>query len=111
LRVESKCRLTGVSETSLLIASHIKPWRSCSGVEKLDANNGLALTPNADRLFDQGLISFKDDGTILISDSIGPELITALGIDPQQSVGSFSEGQLKYLSYHRDAVFRGGPAD
>ena len=62
LKLEGSCRLTGISDPSLLIASHIKPWRNCSPTEKLDANNGLALTPNADRLFDHGLISFSDEG-------------------------------------------------
>ena len=52
---ENACRVTGIESGFLLIASHIKPWRSCvSSTERLDGNNGLLLTPHVDRLFDRG---------------------------------------------------------
>lgn len=54
--IENACRLTGVTNRSLLIASHIKPWRICkSAQERLDGMNGLMLTPDADLLFDREL--------------------------------------------------------
>lgn len=41
--IERCCRLTGVSNPTLLIASHIKPWRLCkTAEERLDGANGLA---------------------------------------------------------------------
>jgi predicted restriction endonuclease len=43
----------------LLIASHIKPWAKCDGNEKVDVYNGFLLSPNFDRLFDQGFITFS----------------------------------------------------
>src|SRR5690606_38949802 len=44
--VERVCRLTGITNPALLIASHIKPWRLCeSAPERLDGMNGLMLTP------------------------------------------------------------------
>ena len=56
--LEHRCRISGVSDTRLLRASHIKPWRSCSTTaERLDGNNGLLLCPNVDHLFDRGYIS------------------------------------------------------
>ena len=54
--------VTGCRDARLLIASHIKPWKSCDPQEAIDKCNGLLLTPNLDNLFDQGLITFDDDG-------------------------------------------------
>lgn len=49
--IEDSCRLTGATNTRMLVASHIKPWRDCSNVERLDGNNGLLLSPHVDKLF------------------------------------------------------------
>ena len=35
--------------------------------EKVDHFNGLLLVPNLDVLFNEGLISFRDDGRMLVS--------------------------------------------
>lgn len=51
LAVEMKCRLCGVSDERLLVASHIKPWSKSNHQERLDVNNGLLLCPNHDALF------------------------------------------------------------
>ncbi len=61
-KIERACRLTGITNPSLLKASHIKPWRVCeTAQERLDGMNGLLLTPDADHLFDRGFISFEDE--------------------------------------------------
>lgn len=55
LRIESECRITGVSEPSLLRASHMMLWSLCKdATERLDGNNGLLLTPTYDVMFDRG---------------------------------------------------------
>lgn len=61
------CSITGITNPTLLIASHIKPYSECSVEEMYDFNNGLLLTPLYDKLFDSLLISFNQDGKILIS--------------------------------------------
>jgi hypothetical protein len=61
------CAITGCKEQSLLVASHIKPWATSTNKERLDPFNGLLLNPTWDRLFDQGLVSFEDDGSLMIS--------------------------------------------
>lgn len=105
--VESKCRVTGVSDTRFLIASHIKPWRSSANGERLDGENGLMLTPNVDLLFDRGLISFADDGKLLISPVVGNSTLSQLGIrnEHELNVGGFTDGQQRYLAYHRREIF------
>ena len=63
----SKCSVTGVGITKILIGSHIVPWRDSNDDERLDVDNGIILTPNLDGLFDRYLIPFEDSGKIIIS--------------------------------------------
>lgn len=118
-RVERSCRLTGITNPSLLIASHIKPWRLCgSAHERLDGMNGLLLTPDADHLFDRGFISFKDDGEVMVSPRVDPEDLRRLGFERLSwqrfgvaeapavwGAGAFAPRQQEYLAHHRTNVF------
>ena len=63
----STCCITGMQIPKLLIASHIKPWKASSAVEKTAASNGLLLNAFHDRAFDQGLISIDDDYRIMVN--------------------------------------------
>lgn len=111
-QVETACRLTGIGNPDLLIASHIKPWRLCETTdERLDGANGLLLTPHVDRLFDKGLISFSDGGEVLRSPSLPHDDLRRLGLEEacRRNVGAFSAAQRTYLDYHRSAVFERNP--
>jgi len=68
-----RCAVTGLSNVTLLRASHIKPWAVSNNYERLDAYNGLLLAASVDRLFDQGLISFSDNGALLIGSAVTQE--------------------------------------
>jgi len=103
---EKRCRVTGVSDPELLIASHIKPWSHSSDIEKLDGCNGLLLSPHADRLFDRGLMSFADNGDVLFSSHLGNEVRGAWDLDHLTNVGAFKPEQCEYLKYHRSKIFR-----
>jgi putative restriction endonuclease len=103
---EKCCRITGISNPRFLIVSHIKPWAKSTDEEKLDGCNGLLLTPNADRLFDRGIISFVSDGTIMVSSLIHDDDLIALGIYRHKNVGKFSKKQCVYLDYHQKNVFK-----
>ncbi|WP_286407333.1 HNH endonuclease [Myroides odoratimimus] len=99
-----KCAISSCENTSLLIASHIKPWRECQNKERIDPYNGLLLLPTFDKLFDQGLISFTNNGVIMISEQIlsyykllGLAIDTIIHVDPKQH---------KYLEYHRENIFK-----
>ncbi len=116
---EPACRLTGVTNPTLLIASHVKPWRLCSTAdERLDAMNGLMLTPDADLLFDRGFISFGDDGEVMVSPRVQRHDLDRLGFHnlaadrfgvseaPMPWITDRSpEQQRSYMAYHRDQVF------
>jgi putative restriction endonuclease len=103
---ERACRITGVTDQRFLIASHIKPWRLCDDIEKLDGCNGLLLSPHIDRLFDKGYISFADDGTILKSSKMPDEVWRCWQLIGESDVGTFNDAQKAYLAYHRASIFK-----
>src|SRR5262249_36651418 len=104
---ERECRITHVSNPAYLLASHIKPWRHASNVERLSGHNGLMLAPQVDYLFDRGFISFHE-GKLLISDVADERSLIKLGIDPDRppEVGAFSREQERFLEFHRAEIFR-----
>ena len=102
---EKACRVTGVTDPRFLIASHIKPWRLCTDLEKLDGCNGLLLSPHIDRLFDKGYISFGDDGAILKSTKLPTEVWKHWELTAKDNVGTFNDMQRAYLRFHRAKVF------
>lgn len=108
IAVEDRCRVTGVSDPRLLIASHIKPWRSCAtNEERLDGHNGFLLTPHIDRLFDRGYITFDENSRVKPSERIAAAQFYKIGIDVDKPphVGDFSKRQQDYLEYHRSTIF------
>jgi hypothetical protein len=107
MKREIACRLTGVDRPEHLRASHCKPWRDSDNSERLDGENGLLLTPDADHLFDRGFLSFEDDGSVLVSPVAHVPSLVRMGLDPKGliNVGKFSSGQKTYLAFHRDSVF------
>jgi putative restriction endonuclease len=106
--IERACRITKVERMEHLIASHVQPWRDSSNEERLDGENGLLLTPTVDHLFDKGFISFENSGELIVSPVADPVSLKRMGIDPGTSVnvGIFSEGQRRYLDFHRENVLR-----
>lgn len=97
------CAATGFKDTSMLVASHIKPWRASSNSERLDPFNGLLLTPNLDKAFDAGFITFESNGHIVLSPLLTePE---KLGITADILV-KLAEPHEHFMSFHRTIVFR-----
>jgi len=74
------CAVTGNPYTDLLIASHCKPWNISNDSERLDGNNGLLLTPGIDKLFDRGVISFDDEGRLLVRNDFKLEWLSSMGL-------------------------------
>lgn len=107
MQIEQRCRLTGVDRIEHLRASHCKPWRDADNRERLDGENGLLLTPDADHLFDRGFLSFDDEGRVLISPVAHRPSLQRMGLalDALPSAQAFTNGQRVYLQFHRDNVF------
>lgn len=100
------CSVTGVTNLALVRASHAKPWRDCNNTERLDPYNGFLLIPNLDVSFDAGLISFKDEGGIILSAKLPKEERHKLGLSADLSLRTVHEKNKAYLSYHREHVLR-----
>lgn len=99
--LESACRVTGVEDSRVLIASHIKPWRASSNIERLDGHNGILLSPHVDALFDGHLMTFEDNGRMHFHQSLSLDLIERWGINPQKKTAQFRAEQRIYLEQHR----------
>lgn len=69
-KYNGKCVLCGIGIDTALRASHIKSWADSTSKEKGDHENVLLLCANHDALFDKHLISFDDNGYLLISAEI-----------------------------------------
>lgn len=97
-----QCAVTGFDDTGLLVASHIKPWRSSNNSERLNGFNGLLPTPNLDKAFDAGLITFDSDGNIKISPRL--KEFSKFGITTDMKVKLTLDHE-PFLTFHRANVF------
>lgn len=102
---DAACEVTGCRILEILRASHIKPWILASDPERLDPENGLLLSAHLDALFDSGLISFADDGTMLLSNRIGAQDRLDLHL-PQPLRSRPSARRAKFLLYHQGYRFQ-----
>ncbi|KAB0504731.1 HNH endonuclease [Pseudomonas moorei] len=98
---QGRCALTGIENQDLLVASHIEAWCLADNVARLDPDNGLLLAAHVDRLFDRGLISFADDGSLLVSSRLSQHDRAAFGLDQFSGIAKLSVGNQKYLLKHR----------
>jgi putative restriction endonuclease len=96
-----RCPLTGITEPALLRASHIVPWSECSDEQRLDVHNGLLLSALWDAAFDQGLVSFGDDGRARASSSLSAVARRALAIDTAPALRGLRDAHRANLAAHR----------
>lgn len=104
-RWENACAVTGCKISSVLRASHIKAWRNSSNEERLDPNNGLLLAAHIDALFNSGLVTFRDDGRMIVSEEVPPKdkRILQLG---QSLSKKLTNGEKRFLRHHRESIFQ-----
>lgn len=96
------CAVTGIAVPEVLRASHAKPWKDCdSDAERLDVFNGFLLSANLDALFDRFLISFDNNGKILISPQLDKNQCDLLGLHSDLRVRWLASEHGFYLNYHR----------
>lgn len=97
------CAVTGLSLQPALRASHAKPWADCdTDQERLDVFNGFLLTANLDALFDRFLISFSDDGILLVSSLISGADMQALGLNESLTLRWVAQQHVPYIRFHRE---------
>lgn len=102
---DAKCAVTGCAIETVLVASHAKPWKDSSNQERLDPFNGLLLAASIDRLFDKGLISFEDDGGIVVNQELSDSELKLIGLSRQSRLKHVDKRHLPYLKLHREEVF------
>lgn len=97
------CSVTGYNDPVMLVASHIKPWCVSTNSERLDRYNGLLLLPTLDRAFDSGLITFGEEGGIMISPQL--EGHGLLPVSPSMGI-QLCPMHNEYMKFHRERVYR-----
>jgi len=108
---DSKCCITGIGVSQLLIASHILPWAKYPE-HRTDPRNGFCLSRLHDAAFDRGLITFDEDFRLVLSAVLND------ATSNQTMAASFKafEGQSielpsrfrpseKYVKQHRESIF------
>jgi putative restriction endonuclease len=102
MRWGNACALTGISERAVLRAAHIKRWAESDNSERLDPNNGLLLRADVDGLFEYGLVTFDDRGTIDMT-RLRPDIAEVLGLRRDMSLRQKpNAAQRGYLAEHRE---------
>lgn len=97
-----KCAITGAS--AFVIASHIKPWAIANDSERVNIHNGLALSPNYDKAFDLGFISFDINGKIMVKDDFIAQA-EMLNIDRNAVLPKYTPLHDAFMKYHRINIF------
>lgn len=98
---DQACRVTGVTDKRLLIASHIKAWKDSTNAERISGYNGVLLSPHVDALFDDHLITFEDNGQMHVHLSLPDDVLERWSIDPRRPVEAFHPEQSPFLFHHR----------
>lgn len=97
-----RCPLTGITDPALLRASHIVAWADCDDdAHRLNVHNGLLLSALWDAAFDKGLVSFRDDGEVLVSPKLSLIARRALDTDKVGPLGSLTDPHRLNLGRHR----------
>lgn len=96
------CAVTGAAIPEVLRASHAKPWAECTtDAERLDVFNGFLLSANLDALFDRFLISFDEQGVLVIATALTEQDLLPLGISPGMKLRWVNALHQPYLALHR----------
>ncbi len=106
LHWDGRCAVTGCAVQDAIRASHIKPWRLSTDEERLNPLNGLPLLATFDALFDAGLITFAENGEMLVSDELPASERSRLGVDACRLSRQPSAITASYLAFHRAEIFR-----
>jgi hypothetical protein len=94
------CPITWIRDRALLRASHTKPWALCdSDEERLDVYNGFLLAAHLDAAFDAALLTFDEEGAVLLSTKLTSAAVAALHIGAERV--RIADGHQKYLAHHR----------
>ena len=111
----NRCCVTGIVLPELLVASHIKPWKSSNAkTERTNPSNGLCLNSLHDKAFDRGLITIDKEYRIVNSAKISSAVMDD---DTKEWFMSYEGKQIilpdrfypdkAFIEYHNDMIFQG----
>lgn len=107
------CCITGISLTSLLRASHIKPWSKSNDInEKTNPQNGLLLNALHDVAFDRGLITISTNCKVIVGKSFLSDHDWEIGFFKRyhgheiRKPSKFFPSK-EFIEYHNNEIFRG----
>ena len=66
---DGACCISGIQESSLLVAAHIRPWH-LDEANRLNPQNGLYLNALCDKAYEVGLITITIDYTVQLSQQL-----------------------------------------
>jgi len=110
---DGACCITGINDSRLLVASHIRPWAKCeNGEDRTKTENGLCLSALYDKAFDKGLFTIDDQLRIKLSPSLKDHLVREsydkhfASLDNLQiTLPSRGKPAAEFLEYHNNYVF------
>lgn len=89
----------------MIVVSNTSPILNLAIVGQLNIIENLyhkIYIPN----FDLGLISFDDDGSILLSHKLDNSDLLQLGIDINMKLSHVKQEHINYLHFHRENIFQ-----
>lgn len=108
----NRCCISGLAEPRLLNASHIVPWREDAS-NRLNPQNGLALSMLHDKAFDIGLITVDEQFRVVVADQhrhTDDEFLQQCLVRYHGRPISLPEKfmpQQAFLEHHRENIFQG----
>lgn len=106
-----RCAISGLKLPSLLVASHIIPWKD-SVERRADPRNGIALNSLYDKIFDKGLMTFDENYCVCLSQEIKKHfsdsditqrLLDIEGRELQLPERFYPDSEA--VAYHREKIF------
>lgn len=109
---KNSCCITGLNNSELLIASHIKSWKDSDENEKTNPCNGLCLNALHDKAFDRGFLTVTPDYKIHVSKNISD---ICDGVSVEKFFNCYEGEKISlpekflpmkdFLIYHNDVIF------
>lgn len=106
IRYWQRCSVTGVAGEGFLTASHIRPWSGATTADRLNPFNGFLLSPALNACFDKGYVTFDDEGMIVLSEELGSDDATLMGIHSAMKLARVDDRHRPFLAHHREHVFK-----
>lgn len=110
---QARCCMSGLGVPSLLIASHIVPWKKDPS-NRLNPRNGLCLSALHDRAFDKGFITVTSELRIKVSKvlkkTVSEKFLTSSLLSLEGERLTLPEKffpESRFLEYHVKNIFQG----